>query len=105
MATGRLRTHLTARRIERVEVQYYDCSILDAVISAAASVEWLATELGAIIIADTAGRFITRVWNAAAFERYCHHKDNARTVGHYVLETDVSTEQKNCVRLLLEIPA
>jgi tellurite resistance protein len=105
MATGRLRTHLTARKIERQQVQFTNCSILDAVLSAAASVEWLAGGMGAIIVADTAGRFITRVWSAAAFERYCHDKANARTVGHYVLEQDVSTEPRDSVRLLLEIPA
>lgn len=96
MATGthRMRTHATARRIARINQYFTKCTELDAIISAAQEVAWLATEPGRILIAGANGEFICKVWNAKFYDSHLSQVDGpqlvvpvVKHVGNYVIES------------------
>jgi hypothetical protein len=89
-----MRTHATAQRIARFNQYFTKCTELDAIISAAQEVSWLATHPGRIVIADANGKFICKVWNAHSYDSHLSEVDGphlitpvVKHVGNYVIES------------------
>ena len=93
--TKRLRTHSTATRLHRFNQYITRCSELDAIVTVATNVEWLATEPGRIIVAAANGQMLCKVWNAqsfddgvsAQFDGPMIDSPSVKRVGHYVIES------------------
>lgn len=103
----RPRLHGLANRIGRQELGYANCSLRDAVLAAAGTIDWLASqdEAGAVIVADSAGRFITRVWNLRGFNGWADKQETGVTYGTLVLQPDVPAgPNAPSLRLIVEVP-
>lgn len=101
------RLHGCAMRISRQELGYANCNLRDAVLAAAGTVGWLARQdqPGAIIVADHAGRFITRVWNLRGFNEHADKSVTGVAYGTLVLQPDLADgPNAEHLRLIVEVP-
>lgn len=101
------RLHWLADRIARQELGYANCNLRDAVLAAAGTIDWLASQdqVGAIIVADSAGRFITRVWNLRGFNAHADKQETGVVYGTLVLQPDVPAgPNAESLRLVVEVP-
>ncbi len=118
MATS---THGHAARVECFEHRFENCSLFDAVISAASQVEGLAEfrddhpryiRVARWTAGSVCWQFVTKVWNADAWNLHEAHQarigklpPRAFEVGHYAIETRVSRDVEPVISLCVELEA
>lgn len=106
-------------RLIQVGMDFSNCSLLDAVVSAAASMPWLNTDCRYVTVSryhpsqDPPCTHVTRVWNSWDWlDRFEDLADQglqlplAKFVGHFAIDAGpLSEDVEDRIRLVLELPA
>jgi hypothetical protein len=99
--------------------------MLEAIVSAVTTVEWLAAKSGNVRVAQYTPReelgrdpsaitcrFVAHVWNLRAWRKHAKRLRSrgeavptVKVVGHYAIEREIAVDVRPSIRLLLEIPA